>query len=547
MRWARMTRMFVPRPVSGQPAPSTSSRSTGRHRVVPISNQVLQRAAVALRSGSPDVSQPGDALEREAERMADRVTRSSDDVAPTRSGTTPPGAAGPATAGPGGALPHAVRAELATAGEPLDAGTRAIMERRFGRDLSQVRVHTGTMAARSAEDVRAEAYAVGSHLVFAPGRYAPRTTGGFHLLAHELAHVMQPSGLGAALRRFHLPHGADPRHQRDETAQIAPTYADMLATIKGIITASIAYGSTVNMDTFVLNAGGAPATKEIDEKLGTGSTPTVASMLSPRYLLTSRCGLLDMRHFIQLLYISQFIASAFPGTSGNEAATRRGRKHELSAESESRFGPEDTVSNALGAYTGSRLAGRPQADDLYDTIKDMLDRCDPVDFSGLSAPSKDTVRHFYGDLVSDPTPRRPGDLIPKNQNETAVPAIVTIPEFAGKERSFPFAIDVDDPDRKTISDTAFLKGSAGLTSDDDIRDFVATQRPEIIRDLPATEKVRLVRKLFEGWVADGDIDAIEVIYRNSSDADKQLIRSAIDVSDLFSIGQRARMRLLFGL
>jgi hypothetical protein len=332
----------------------------------------------------------------------------------------------------------------------------------------------------------------------------------------------------------------------DETALIAPTYAAMLATIKAIIADSVAYGSTVHMDTFVLKAGGAPVTREIDKKLGTESTPTVASMLSPRYLYTSRCGLIDMRHFIQLLYISHFSASAFPGTRGNEVATSKGRKHELSAESESRFGPEDTVSNALGAYTGSRLAGLPQADDLYDTIKDMLDRCDPADFSGLSASSKDTVRHFYGDLVSDPAPRKPGDLIPKNQNQSAVPAIVSIPEFAGKERSFPFAVDVDDPHRKTISGLDFLKGSAGLSSDDEVRDFVATQRPEIIRDLPGTEKVRLVKTLFEGWVADDDIDAIEVIYRSSSDADKQQIRSAIDVSDLSSLGQRMRLRVLFG-
>jgi hypothetical protein len=105
---------------------------------------------------------------------------------------------------------------------------------------------------------------------------------------------------------------------------------------------------------------------------------------------------------------------------------------------------------------------------------------------------------------------------------------------------------VDDPHRKTISGLDFLKGSAGLSSDDEVRDFVATQRPEIIRDLPGTEKVRLVKTLFEGWVADDDIDAIEVIYRSSSDADKQQIRSAIDVSDLSSLGQRMRLRVLFG-
>jgi|SRR5215211_809798 hypothetical protein len=189
-----MRRRFAPGPVPGQPAVSTAPGTAGRHRIAPVPNQALQRAAIALRVGGPDMNQPGDFVERDAERLADQVARSSDGAAPSRAVTARQGSAGPATAGPGGVLPRAVRAAIASAGEPLDARTRAIMEPRFGHDLSQVRVHTQAMAARSAEDVGAEAYAVGSHLVFAPGRYDPRTTGGLRLLAHELAHTLQPSG-----------------------------------------------------------------------------------------------------------------------------------------------------------------------------------------------------------------------------------------------------------------------------------------------------------------------------------------------------------------
>jgi hypothetical protein len=44
--------------------------------------------------------------------------------------------------------------------------------------------------------VRALAYTVGPHVVFAPGRYAPGTREGRRLLAHELAHVAQQDTAG---------------------------------------------------------------------------------------------------------------------------------------------------------------------------------------------------------------------------------------------------------------------------------------------------------------------------------------------------------------
>ena len=76
-------------------------------------------------------------------------------------------------------------------GQPLDAATRAFMEPRIGHDFSQVRVHTDAEAARSAEGARARAYTIGGDIVFAADRYAPQTSEGRHLLAHELTHVTQ--------------------------------------------------------------------------------------------------------------------------------------------------------------------------------------------------------------------------------------------------------------------------------------------------------------------------------------------------------------------
>lgn len=73
-------------------------------------------------------------------------------------------------------------------GQPLAEQDRAFFEPRFGHGFSDVRVHVGTSAAQA---IGARAFTVGHDLVFGAGEYAPGTTKGRHLLAHELTHVIQ--------------------------------------------------------------------------------------------------------------------------------------------------------------------------------------------------------------------------------------------------------------------------------------------------------------------------------------------------------------------
>ncbi|WP_298734430.1 DUF4157 domain-containing protein [uncultured Chitinophaga sp.] len=93
-----------------------------------------------------------------------------------------------------GIAPPVVHEVLNTPGQPLDAGTRAVMEPHFGHDFGHVRIHTGDSAAASARAVNAQAYTVGRDIVFGEGGYAPGQPGGQELLAHELTHVVQQSG-----------------------------------------------------------------------------------------------------------------------------------------------------------------------------------------------------------------------------------------------------------------------------------------------------------------------------------------------------------------
>ena len=85
---------------------------------------------------------------------------------------------------------------LNSPGEPLDSAAREFIEPRFGRDFSNVRVHTDARAAESADALNAVAYAGDTHLVFGRGHYEPASAKGRRLLAHELTHVVQQqSGL----------------------------------------------------------------------------------------------------------------------------------------------------------------------------------------------------------------------------------------------------------------------------------------------------------------------------------------------------------------
>lgn len=91
-------------------------------------------------------------------------------------------------------MPPIVNEVLQSSGQALDAGTRGLMEARFGHNFSNVRVHTDARSAESASAVNARAYTVGQDVVFGAGEFAPRTRAGQLLLAHELTHMIQQRG-----------------------------------------------------------------------------------------------------------------------------------------------------------------------------------------------------------------------------------------------------------------------------------------------------------------------------------------------------------------
>ena len=168
-------------PRSTAPGPARRRDFSILHLQRAVGNAAVQRM---LR-----IDKPGGSGEREADRVAERVTESAaSQHAGDRSNDTGQAAA-----------PPSVHAVLRSPGHPLDPPTRAFMEARLGHDFSQVRIHSDAAAAKSARDVNANAYTVGQDIVFGAGRFAPHTREGRFLVAHELAHVAQ--GTAGVVRR----------------------------------------------------------------------------------------------------------------------------------------------------------------------------------------------------------------------------------------------------------------------------------------------------------------------------------------------------------
>src|SRR5512143_4214918 len=82
-----------------------------------------------------------------------------------------------------------VRQTNAALGRPIDRATRAFMESHFDHDFSHVRIHTDSRAAQLAVGHDALAITTGRDVYFDRETYAPATTQGRMILAHELAHV----------------------------------------------------------------------------------------------------------------------------------------------------------------------------------------------------------------------------------------------------------------------------------------------------------------------------------------------------------------------
>jgi len=97
-------------------------------------------------------------------------------------------------------------------GIAMSPSTREPFEERMGRSFSGVRVHVGAEADALAQRLHARAFTHRRDIYFARGEFRPETREGRGLIAHELAHTLQPQARGGtpAIARFAAPGAAPP-------------------------------------------------------------------------------------------------------------------------------------------------------------------------------------------------------------------------------------------------------------------------------------------------------------------------------------------------
>ncbi|NOR11304.1 MAG: DUF4157 domain-containing protein [Desulfovibrionaceae bacterium] len=172
---------FTPAPVQSQPANPAPAPAIGQAKL--------------------EVGSQGDSYEQEADSVADRVVQNASAVNQTISTYTqgkPQLRQGPVSAGQKNSSTAVQPRSEGHGGNPLPTQLQTGMEAGIGADLGHVRVHTDSPAVQMSREMGAKAFTQGNHIYFNQGQFAPETSSGRHLLAHELIHTVQQ---GSVIRR----------------------------------------------------------------------------------------------------------------------------------------------------------------------------------------------------------------------------------------------------------------------------------------------------------------------------------------------------------
>ena len=135
-----------------------------------------------------EMTEPGDHDEQEADAVANTVMNGGKIARKISQG---------AGASSSIAVPPQMESQLSQlqgGGRQMPQGLRNMMENSFGRDFSQVRLHTDSEAATMSSNIHAKAFTHGNDIYFNHGQFSPETAEGQRLVAHELTHVVQGTG-----------------------------------------------------------------------------------------------------------------------------------------------------------------------------------------------------------------------------------------------------------------------------------------------------------------------------------------------------------------
>ena len=158
--------------------------------------QVVTGGKARTVQAKPEVNQPGDRYEQEADAMAKKVIAAEND--PKKGAVAPStGLIGKSFQSPAKNDHSSVsdsfitRLDNTAGGSRLPETTREKMEQVFGADFSGVRIFADENAAALSRTIQARAFTYNDKIVFNRGTYSTDTPEGRKLLAHELTHVLQ--------------------------------------------------------------------------------------------------------------------------------------------------------------------------------------------------------------------------------------------------------------------------------------------------------------------------------------------------------------------
>ncbi|OYQ62243.1 hypothetical protein B9G53_23185 [Pseudanabaena sp. SR411] len=80
-------------------------------------------------------------------------------------------------------------------GQSLDPSLQTKMGQAMGSNFSGVKIHTDSQSDQLNKSIQAKAFTTGQDVFFRQGAYEPSSRGGQELIAHELTHVMQQTGI----------------------------------------------------------------------------------------------------------------------------------------------------------------------------------------------------------------------------------------------------------------------------------------------------------------------------------------------------------------
>lgn len=271
-------------------------------------------------------------------------------------------------------------------GRPLSDTTRRFFEQRFGREFASVRVHDSGQDAALAANLSARAFTWRNHIFFGAGQFAPDSTRGRRLLAHELTHVLQQGQSGSC-------GGPSLQRAEEETPPAPPADCDRTTALTwSDFTGSVPSSSSYAAMTYARVNAVASNTRFQAQFVGSSSWVKDRYTLADRRMFSGIPG--------QVTACSDLFARQEPGTTGAYYDIRYApsgpacaSSHTLAASFRATSGGDCTTYGTDADATGLRESNRLLAHEQrhYDIACAFATRANALIAGGVTFANVQTV------------------------------------------------------------------------------------------------------------------------------------------------------------